>query len=306
MVSSPPPKLFDRAQIARNRDRASSNFREYAFLKGRESTQLLERLEDSPRKFEHALDLWAHDGQASEALLKSDLITSVRALEPSLLMSEQLRARGIEAVHAIDEALPFDENSFDLVASVLSLHWANDLLGLMTQVKTVLRPDGLFLACLFGGGTLRELRAALIEAESELTGGVSPRLSPLPSLQDMAALLQRAGFVLPVADIDHVTVRYTHPMQLLQDLKGMGEQAAFARQNGQERRPLSRRILARMSEIYQERFSDPDGRVRASFEIIWLSGWAPGPGQPKPLRPGSGKFSLADAVKSAGEGQEES
>jgi len=299
-MSSPPPMLFDRARIARNRDRASSSFRQYAFLKGRESTQLLERLKDSPRPFDRALDLWAHDGQAVEALQESGLVAHVQAIEPSLKMTKTLREHGIDTEHAIDENLPYKPASFDLVTSILSLHWANDLFGLMTQIKTVLKPDGLFLACLFGGGTLRELRTALIEAETELLGGVSPRLSPLPSLQDMAALLQRAGFVLPVADIDRVTVRYEHPMRLLADLKGMGEQAAFATQPGQVRRPLSRRLLAQMSDIYQERFSDSDGRVRASFEVIWLSGWAPGPDQPKPLRPGSGKFSLADAVKTAG------
>jgi len=260
----------------------------------------LERLKDSPRTFDQALDLWAHDGQALEALQDSDRVGQIKALEPSLMMTKALRAKGFEAEQAIDEKLPYKTGSFDLVTSILSLHWANDLFGLMTQIKTVLKPDGLFLACLFGGGTLRELRTALIEAESELLGSVSPRLSPLPSLQDMAALLQRAGFVLPVADIDRVTVRYEHPMRLLEDLKGMGEQAAFATQPGQVRRPLSRRLLARMSDIYQERFSDPDGRVRASFEVIWLSGWAPGPDQPKPLRPGSGKFSLADAVKTSG------
>lgn len=298
-MSSPPPKLFDRARVARNRDRASSNYRDYAFLKGRESTQLLERLGDSTRRFERALDIWAHDGQASEALQSSDLVEQVSAWEPSPAMLQRLSTRGIEATLAKDETLPFEPASFDLVVSVLSLHWMNDLLGVMNQVKTVLKPDGLFLACLFGGGSLKELRTALIEAESEITGGVSPRLSPLPGLQDMAGLMQRAGFALPVADIDHVTVRYAHPMKLLEDLRGMGEQAAFVPRDGQERRPLSRRILARMSDIYAERFSDPDGRVRASFEIIWLSGWAPAPGQPKPLKPGSGKFSLADAVRAS-------
>jgi hypothetical protein len=152
---------------------------------------------------------------------------------------------------------------------------------------------------LFGGATMPELRAALIEAETEVTGGISPRLSPLPGLQDMAGLLQRAGFALPVADVERVTVRYSHPMKLLQDLKGMGEQAAFAKRAGQDRRPLSRRILARMSEIYADRFSDEDGKVRATFEIIWLSGWAPHESQPKPLRPGSGTHSLAQAVRGA-------
>lgn len=215
-------------------------------------------------------------------------------------MRAALKAQNIEVVAAENESLSFKPDTFDLAVSILGLHWANDLPGLLSQIRTVLKPDGLFLSCLFGGGTLSELRHSLIEAESEITGGVSPRLSPLPGLQDMAGLLQRAGFALPVADIERVTVRYAHPMKLLQDLKGMGEQAAFAPRAGQERRPLSRRILARMSEIYAERYSDPDGKVRASFEIVWLSGWAPAAGQPKPLRPGSGKFSLADAVKKAG------
>ena len=300
MTPNPPPILFDRARVARNRDRASVDYRDYAFLKGRESNQLLERLGDSPRKFARALDLWAHDGQASEALRQSGNVDHITALEPSRLMVDRMLSNQFDAVLAHDETLPFEPDAFDLVTSVLSLHWVNDLPGLLNQVRTVLKPDGLFLACLLGGGTLSELRAALIEAESELTGGISPRLSPLPTLQDMAGLLQRARFALPVADIERITVRYEHPMKLLHDLKGMGEQAAFASRDGQVRRPLSRRILARMSEIYSERFSDSDGRVRASFDVIWLSGWAPAANQPKPLKPGSGKFSLANAVKNTG------
>ncbi|GAB5455788.1 MAG: methyltransferase domain-containing protein [Henriciella sp.] len=260
----------------------------------------MDRLRDSPREFEHALDLFAHTGQASQTLRESGCVHKISALEPSDAMSALFTDTAIERPEMASEKLPFDRHTFDLVVSVLALHWANDLPGLLSQVRTVLKPDGLFLASLFGGGTLSELRTALIEAESELTGGVSPRLSPLPSLQDMAGLLQRAGFALPVADVERVTVRYDHPMKLLQDLKGMGEQAAFTPREGQERRPLSRRILARMSEIYMDRFSDSDGKIRASFEIIWLSGWAPAAGQPKPLKPGSGKFSLADAVKKAG------
>ena len=291
--------LFDWARLARNRDRASEYFGDYAFLKVKESTQLLDRLQDSPRRFERALDLIAHTGQASEALVSSELVVDVTALEPSSKMRDRLKDKGVQAVAMTSENLPFDADHFDLVVSILGLHWANDLPGLLAQIRTVLKPDGLFLGCLFGGGTLNELRTALIEAESEVTGGISPRLSPLPGLQDMAGLLQHAKFALPVADVERVTVRYDHPMKLLQDLKGMGEQAAFAPREGQDRRPLSRRLLARMSEIYFDRFSDPDGKVRASFEIIWLSGWAPAAGQPQPLRPGSGKFSLADAVQKA-------
>lgn len=294
--------MFDRARVTRNRDRASSRFREYAFLKGRESTQLLERLNDTSREFERALDIGAHDGQACEALRDSGKVKQIIALESAPRMLAKLQSTGFETASMDGEKIPFPEASFDLATSVLSLHWINDLPGLLMQVRQVLAPDGLFLACLFGGGTLPELRAAMIEAESEITGGISPRLSPLPGLQDMAGLLQRAGFALPVADVERVTVRYSHPMKLLEDLKGMGEQAAFAPRDGQERRPLSRRILARMSEIYMSRFSDPDGKVRATFEIVWLSGWAPHESQPKPLRPGSGRFSLADAVKRARDG----
>ena len=299
MTPVPSPIMFDRARVTRNRDRASSRFREYAFLKGRESTQLLERLNDTSREFERALDIGAHDGQACEALRESGKVKQIIALESAPRMVAKLQSKGFETVSTETEKLPFPEASFGLATSVLSLHWINDLPGVLTQVRQVLAPDGLFLACLFGGGTLSELRASLIEAESEITGGISPRLSPLPGLQDLAGLLQRAGFALPVADVERVTVRYSHPMKLLEDLKGMGEQAAFAPRAGQERRPLSRRILARMSEIYQSRFSDPDGKVRATFEIIWLSGWAPHESQPKPLRPGSGRFSLADSVKRA-------
>ncbi len=293
--------LFDRARLAQNRDRASNDFDQYAFLKVKESNQLLDRLKDTPRRFENALDLWAHTGQASDVLKESGQVDKITALEPSVKMLERLGARGFDTVNVDTEKLPFEPATFDLVVSVLSLHWANDLPGLMAQIRTVLKPDGLFLGCLFGGGTLNELRSALIEAETEMTGGISPRLSPLPGLQDMAGLLQRVGFALPVADVERVTVRYDHPLKLMRDLKGMGEQAAFAKRDGQERRPLSRRTLARMAEIYTERYSDPDGKVRASFEIIWLSGWAPAVGQPQPLRPGSGKFSLADAVRKAGE-----
>ena len=296
MSPSSPPELFDRARISRNRDRASFAFQDYAFLKVRESTQLLERLKDTSRTFPRALDLWAHGGQASNVLRESGRVEHITAVEPSPAMREQLAAQGYETSDFAGERLAFEDHTFDLLVSVLGLHWVNDLPGVLHQIRQVLKPDGLFLAALFGGETLHELRSCLIEAESEITGGISPRLSPLPKLQDMAGLLQRAGFALPVADIDRVTVRYAHPMKLLQDLKGMGEQAAFA---GQVRRPLSRRILSRMSDLYFERFSEPDGKVRASFDVIWVSGWAPAANQPKPLKPGSGKFSLEAAVKQA-------
>ena len=302
MTANPPPILFNPKLIARHRDRAAPNYDDHAFLKTRESSHLVERLGDVSRRFPQALDMGAHDGRAGAALLESGQVDEVVAMERSARMADLARQRGLEVVSASEENLPFPPASFDLVTSVLALHWTSDLPGALVQVRQVLKPDGLFLACLFGGGTLQELRTAFIEAETSLLGGVSPRMSPLPGLQDMAGLLQRAGFALPVADVEHVTVRYASPLRLMHDLRGMAEQAAFACHEGSvSRRPLSRRLLSRMLEVYHDQFSDADGKVRASFEIVWLSGWAPAAGQPQPLRPGSARASLADAVRKIGE-----
>ncbi|MEM8616712.1 MAG: methyltransferase domain-containing protein [Pseudomonadota bacterium] len=297
MNNAPPPKLFDPARVARNRDRASFRYQNYAFLKQRESSHLLERLADVSRQFGSALDLGGHDGTSAQALRRSGQVADILVQEPSEAMAHQAREQGFQTVVGPLAHLPYAPGRFDLVTSVLSLHWANDLPGTLVQIREVLKPDGLFLGCLFGGATLQELRTSLIEAESALLGGITPRLSPMPGLQDMAGLLQRAGFALPVADVDRVTVRYSSPLKLLEDLKGMGEQAAFAQREREPRQPLSRRLLAAMDAAYRDRFSDPDGKVRATFDIVWLSGWTPAPSQPKPLRPGSGKVSMADAVR---------
>jgi SAM-dependent methyltransferase len=206
------------------------------------------------------------------------------------------QAAGLAAETVDEEHLPFPETSFDLVIAPLTLHWVNDLPGALIQIRRILKPDGLFLGALFAAGTLSELRDVLTEAETELTGGLAPRFSPLPGLRDMAGLMQRAGFALPVADRDTVEVTYGHPVVLLSDLKGMGERTCFLPGTS---RPLSSRILARATQLYTERFPAPRGRVKASFEIVHVSGWAPGPGQPQPLKPGSAKVSLADAVKRA-------
>lgn len=260
---------------------------------------IVDRLDDGPRTFARILDIGAHDGALSRRLRGRAGVEAVIACDLSPAMAARC---GAPAFAADEEAMPVAENAFDLAVSALALHWVNDLPGALIQINRALKPDGLFLGALFGAGTLTELRQSLLQAETEITGGAALRLSPLPGLQDMAGLLQRAGFALPVADVDRVTVRYADPFVLLRDLKGMGERAAFAEPAG---RGLSRRILARMAEIYAERFSDPDGRVRASFEVVHLSGWAPAPGQPRPLRPGSAKASLAGAVgaveRSAGE-----
>jgi len=292
MVTASPPKVFDRVRVRHARDRSVVNYPKYNFLKTRAAEELLERLADTPRKFPIALDLGCHDGEAARALALSGKVDAVVAADLSHGMA---RASGVPAFAADEELLPVGDASLDLIISLLSLHSVNDLPGALVQIRRALKPDGLFIGCLFGAGTLKELRTSLMQAEVELTGGAAQRVAPLPGLQDMASLLQRAGLALPVADVERVTVRYDTPFNLIDDLRGMGERAALAATG---RPPLSRRILTRMAEIYAEQFSDTDGRLRASFEIVWLSGWAPAPGQPKPLRPGSAKRSLASAVGS--------
>ena len=196
-------------------------------------------------------------------------------------------------VAADEEWLPFADQSLDLVTSLFALHWVNDLPGALAQIRRSLRPDGLFLAAMLGAGTLTELRTSLAQAESDLEGGVSPRLSPTVELQDMGALLQRAGFALPVVDLDTITVTYADAFALMRDLRGMGETNALR----QRRKRFTRRAtLTAAAEIYRERFADGDGRLPATFQIIWLTAWAPHESQQQPLRPGSAESRLADAL----------
>ncbi len=192
------------------------------------------------------------------------------------------------------EALPFAPESLDLVVSALALQTVNDLPGVLSQIRRALRPDGLLIAGFLGAGTLSELREAFAIAESDTLGGISPRVAPFADLRDLGGLLQRAGFALPVTDVDRVVVRYGDPLALLNDLRRMGAANPLA---DRRRTPLLRKTLARLFEVYAERFSDPDGRLRATFEIAWISGWAPHESQQKPLRPGSAKARLADALK---------
>jgi SAM-dependent methyltransferase len=291
-----PPQIFDRVRLAARRNRVAKTFADYDFLRQRVIADLESRLDDTPRRFMCGLELGAAGGELSVRLIASGKAEAMVAADTAPDFAVAATARGLETAEADEEALPFAPASFDLVAAPLTLHWVNDLPGALTQIRRILKPDGLFLGALFGAGTLAELRSVLTEAESELMGGLAPRLSPLPGLRDMAGLLQRAGFALPVADRDTVTVRYADPARLLADLKGMGERAAFARGTA---RPLPRRVLARALELYTERFREPDGRVPATFEILHVLGWAPAPSQPQPLKPGSAKVSLADAVRKA-------
>ncbi|MCA8899177.1 MAG: methyltransferase domain-containing protein [Hyphomonas sp.] len=288
-----PPRLFDRARIARNRDRAAATYDDYAFLKDRVSSDLCERLLDTAHTFERGLDLGCHDGRLARSIAATGRAATMEATDLSSGMVAQAAAAGLAARVLNEEAPDLPPAVYDLVVSALSLHWVNDLPGTLARLRAAMRPDGLFLAAMFGAGTLSELRSCLLEAETELTGGAAPRLSPLPGLRDMASLMQRAGFALPVADRDSVVVRYRDPERLLSDLKGMGERSAFMPGAIQ---PLSRRVLVHAMMLYRDRFADADGRVRATFEIVHVSGWAPAPGQPKPLKPGSAKVSLADTI----------
>lgn len=297
-----PPQIFDRARLAARRGRIAASFADYSFLRQRVLADLESRLDDTPRAFARGLELGAAGGELSARLLASGKAQAMVAADTAPDFKAAAEARGLTSALADEEALPFPAASFDLIAAPLTLHWVNDLPGALAQIKRTLRPDGLFLGALFGAGTLAELRSVLTEAESEIIGGLAPRLSPLPGLRDLAGLLQRAGFALPVADRDTVRVRYADPQRLLDDLKGMGERAAFTRGTAQ---PLPRRVLARALALYRERYGENDGRVPATFEIVHVLGWAPAPGQPKPLRPGSAKASLADAVRRVRENKDE-
>ena len=196
-------------------------------------------------------------------------------------------------VAADEEALPFADASLDLVVSALALQWVNDLPGTLVQIRRALKPDGLLMAAMLGGDTLIELREAFASAESEIEGGLSPRVAPFADLRELGALMQRAGFALPVVDSDRLTVRYESAFALMRDLRAMGATNVLAERR---RAPLRRATLMRMAEIYAERFADADGRVRATFEIVWLSGWSPHESQQKPLKPGSASQRLADAL----------
>ncbi|MEL6277392.1 MAG: methyltransferase domain-containing protein [Pseudomonadota bacterium] len=290
-MSSPmtqPPKIFDRALRARRRDRAAAGFAEHAFAHKEAATRVAERLEEVLRSFPDLAILGAAEGVFSRAVEGRFGIERIRQFERSSELAAQAGAE-----HWTQDALPLDAASQDLVLSGLDLHADNDPVGTLIQIRRALRPDGLFIGVLFGGDTLAELRVALAEAETEIDGGLSPRVSPMAEIRDLGALLQRAGFALPVADSDRLTVWYPSPLDLMRDLRSMGETNALV---DRRRVPLRRATLLRACEIYQQNFSRADGKVRATFELVFLTGWAYDASQPQPLRPGSAKSRLADAL----------
>jgi SAM-dependent methyltransferase len=252
-----------------------------------------DRLAAVLRHFQRAVDLGTPGDAMLQVLSSSGKAESI-VIADALVGAANGSAKCDElAVAADEEALPFRDGSLDLVVSALALQFVNDLPGVLVQIRRALKPDGLFIAALAGGDTLTELRQSFAAAEAEIESGVSPRVIPLLDVRAAGTLLQRAGFALPVTDLDHLTVRYDSPMALMHDLRVLGATNPMIERS---RRPLKRTLLARMGEVYKERFSDPDGRLRATFDIVWLSGWAPHPSQQKPLRPGSARQRLADAL----------
>ena len=283
------PRIFDDALLRLRRRRAAA-LAAPDFLIRRVADDLAERLAVVMRRFPIAVDLGTPGGALVDVLAASGKTDVIVAADALLLHSPKA---GALAVATEDEALPFRDQSLDLVVSALSLQLVNDLPGVLVQIRRALKADGLFIAALAGGDTLTELRQAFAAAEAELEGGVSPRVIPFVDVRGAGALLQRAGFALPVADLDRLIARYDLPIALMHDLRAL---AATNPMIERSRRPLKRALLERMVEVYREKFSDPDGRIRATFDIVWLSGWAPHPGQQKPLPPGSAQKRLADAL----------
>jgi SAM-dependent methyltransferase len=267
-----PPRLFDRALHRKRLDRAAKGYSGADFLQRRAAHDIVERLEPILQDFPRGVDLSARGGAFAEALADSPAASRVGMLVEADLSVAMLATRGGPRVVLDEERLPFAPASLDLVVSTLGLHWTNDVIGALIQVRRALRPGGLFIGALLGGSTLTELRQALTEAEAELLGGAGSRVSPFADSRDAAGLLQRAGFVEPVADVDRVGVTYAHPMKLLADLRQMGETNVLTERHP---RALTRTLLSRACALYAERFADADGRVAATFEIITLTGWAP-------------------------------
>jgi SAM-dependent methyltransferase len=271
------PAIFDR-KLLRLRQARARAFGPETFLVDRVAEELGERLSAVLRQFERAADVGTPTDAVRRALAASGKVVAVY---------------GADHVTADEEALPFADGSLDLAVSALALQFVNDLPGTLIQIRRALKPDGLLLAALLGGDTLIELREAFAEAEAEIEGGVSPRVAPFADVRVLGALLQRAGFALPVVDSDRLTVRYDSVFDLMKDLRRMGATNILSERR---RTPLKRATLAKMAEIYARRFADADGRVRATFEVAWLSGWAPHESQQKPLKPGTATQRLADAL----------
>lgn len=288
-------QVFDRGAVRAHRDRAAAQFDEHRFLTDEVAARLIDRLDDFTRRFPLALELGARDGFLSaqaRALGKIDMAL-VADVSPRMAALAAEHGHWHMSVCADEEFLPFAPRAFDMVWSCLSLHWVNDLPGALIQAQRCLKPDGLFLAAMLGGATLQELRQVLLETEIEMGNGVRPRISPFADARDAAGLLQRAGFALPVSDSDRITVKYRNLPSLFYDLRYMGEANAVSTRG---RGFTTSSLFAEAADRYAEKYADEDGRIPATFEVIYLAGWAPAESQQKALRPGSAMHRLAEAL----------
>lgn len=279
-------EIFDRKTLVARRARAQRAWDQHHFLHVEIADRLADRVHDINRPFQRGLVLGSHLEGVEKFLPNIELV--------HCNLSKDRITGHSNAVVADDELLCFADESFDLVISNLNLHSINDLPGTLIQVRRMLKPDGLFLASMFGGDTLQELRQSMMKAEMDVMGGISPRVSPTADIRDMGSLLQRAGFVMPVTDLDTITVNYQHPFKLMHDLRGMGENNVIKKRL---KGFTPRGLFVAMAEHYAKDFALDDGSLPATFQIIYLAGWSPGPNQPVPKRPGSATHSLADALK---------
>jgi SAM-dependent methyltransferase len=293
-MPAPPPKIFNRALVRRRLDRAWARYRPgdaADFLLASAAEELGERLALVKRRFALAADFCSPGPHAAAALAEGGQVDSIIRIAPT---SASLGGGGFLGAVGDLERLPMADGRLDLAVSLLALQTVNDLPGALVQIRRALKPDGLLVAALIGGDTMTELRQSLTIAESEILGGASPRVAPFVDVRALGSLMQRAGLALPVVDLDRATVRYADLFALTRDLRAAGAANAL---EARSLRPLRRDVLMRAAAVYAERFSDPDGRLRATFDVLWLSGWAPHESQPKPLQPGSATARLADALK---------
>ncbi|HVP98802.1 MAG TPA: methyltransferase domain-containing protein [Roseiarcus sp.] len=291
---SAPPEIFDRALVNRRLDRALAQARPGEgrdFLLVRAAEEMRDRLSLVKRRFSLSADIGSPGPHAAVALAACGQVEHVVRLAPTLLSAG---SGAFSAAVADIERLPLKEERLDLAVSLLALQAVNDLPGALVQFRRALKRDGLVMAALVGGESLTELRQSLVTAESEILGGAAPRIAPFVEVRTLGALAQRAGLALPVVDLDRLTARYADMFSLMADLRAFGAANALKERS---RKPLRREVLIRAAGVYGERFSDPDGRLRATFDILWLSGWAPHESQPKPLKPGTARTRLADAVR---------
>ncbi|MFK4824801.1 methyltransferase domain-containing protein [Paenochrobactrum sp. BZR 588] len=287
--------IFDRQLMLQFQKRALAKpVADADFLLSRAVEDVLDRLSAVEKHFGTGVALMGYTDALAQGLAHSEKVDKVIRIEQGDFYFQDSGAAFEKGVVEPNEILPLEPQSADLIISLMSLHLVNDLPGMLIQISRALRPDGLFLAAFPGTGTLGELRESLMQAEIELTGGAAARIAPFADIRDAGALLQRAGFALPVTDVDTVTVRYNSMFDLLKDIRAMGMQNILL---DRSRKPLTRSVFMRAAQIYTDRFSDLDGRIRASFSTLWMSGWKPHESQQKPLKPGSAKASLADALQ---------